>query len=160
MSQMSDYTSDEVKTLARAPLVVGMMVVSASLSGPLGIVKELLAVLQSTEDASKQAPESSVLRSLFSPESMKAQNEQMAREKQQAMDKAMQKEKIRQAIGILSSKGEASEVEAYKAMLIQAAEKTADASKEGSFLGIGGKRVSEEERALIEELRSLVEGDA
>jgi len=160
MSQISDYTSDEVKTLSRAPLVAGMMVVGASLSGPLGIVKEILAALRATEEASKQAPENSILRSLFSEENMKAQNEQMSRERPEATDKAMQMERIRQAIRILSSKGDVSEVEAYKAMLIHAAENTANATKEGGFLGIGGTRVNEAERATIEEIRSLVEGDA
>jgi len=160
MSQMSDYTSDEVKTLARAPLVAGMMVVGASLSGPLGVVKEILAALRATEEASEQAPENSVLRVLFSKESMRAQNEQMSHEKPEKMDKARQRERILQAIDILSSKGDVSEVEAYKAMLIQAAENTANAAKEGGFLGVGGKRVNEAERATIEEIRSLVEGDA
>lgn len=156
MSQMSDYTSDEVETLCRIPLVVGMMVVGASLSGPVGVVKELLAARQAIKEASKQASESSILNTLFSEANMKAQNEQMSHEKPQAMNKTKQMAKIRQAISILSAKGEASEVEAYKAMLIKAAENTANASKEGGFLGIGGKRVTAEEQAVITEIRSLV----
>ena len=156
MSQISDYTSEEVETLSRVPLVVGMMVVGASLSGPVGIVKELLAARQATKEASKQAPENSVLHTLFSEANMKAQNEQMSHEKPQGMDKAKQTAKIRQAISILANKGDASEVAAYKAMLIKAAENTANAAKEGGFLGIGGKRVTEEEQAVITEIRSLV----
>lgn len=160
MSQLTSYTSEEVNTLVRAPLIIGMMVVGASLSGPFGVVKELLAALKATEDASKQASESSVLKKLFSAQSMKAHHEQMAQEKPGAMDKTMQRQKIRQAISILTTKGDASEVEAYKAMLISAAENTASAAKEGGFLGIGGKRISEAEHAVIKEIRSLVEGNA
>ena len=160
MSQLTSYTSEEVNTLVRAPLIIGMMVVGASLSGPFGVVKELLAALKATEDASKQASESSVLKKLFSAQSMKAHHEQMAQEKPGAMDKTMQRQKIRQAISILSAKGDASEVEAYKAMLISAAENTASAAKEGGFLGIGGKRISEAEHAVIKEIRLLVEGNA
>lgn len=156
MSQISDYTSDEVETLCRIPLVVGMMVVGASLSGPVGVVKELLAARQAIKEASKQASESSILNTLFSEANMKAQNKQMSHEKPQAMNKTKQMAKIRQAISILSAKGEASEVEAYKVMLIKAAENTANASKEGGFLGIGGKRVTAEEQAVITEIRSLV----
>lgn len=156
MSQISEYTSEEVETLCRVPLAVGMMVVGASLSGPVGIVKELLAARQAIKEASKQAPENSVLHTLFSEANMKAQNEQMSHEKPQAMDKAKQMGKIRQAISILSNKGETSEVADYKALLIKAAENTANAAKEGGFLGIGGKRVTEEEQAVITEIRSLV----
>jgi len=160
MSQLTSYTSEEVNTLVRAPLIIGMMVVGASLSGPFGVVKELLAALKATEDASKQASESSVLKNLFSAQSMKAHHEQMAQEKPGAMDKTTQRQKIRQAISILTTKGDASEVEAYKAMLISAAENTASAAKEGGFLGIGGKRISEAEHAVIKEIRSLIEGNA
>lgn len=160
MSQLTSYTSEEVNTLVRAPLIIGMMVVGASLSGPFGVVKELLAALKATEDASNQASESSVLKKLFSAQSMKAHHEQMAQEKPGAMDKTMQRQKIRQAISILSAKGDASEVEAYKVMLISAAENTASAAKEGGFLGIGGKRISEAEHAVIKEIRLLVEGNA
>ncbi len=160
MSQLTSYTSEEVNTLVRAPLIIGMMVVGASLSGPFGVVKELLAALKATEDASNQASESSVLKKLFSAQSMKAHHEQMAQEKPGAMDKTMQRQKIRQAISILSAKGDASEVEAYKVMLISAAENTASAAKEGGFLGIGGKRISESEHTVIKEIRLLVEGNA
>jgi hypothetical protein len=157
MSQIQDYTAEEVNTLAQTPLMVGMMVVGASLSGPFGIVKELLAALRATKEAAQQAPESSILRTLFSEEHMKAQHEQMAREKPETVDTATQLNKIRQAIRILSTKGDATEVTAYKALLVSAAESTANAAKEGGFLGIGGQRISDEERVVIEKIRSLVE---
>jgi len=158
MSSLSDYTPDEVTTLTRAPLIVGMMVVGASLSGPLGIVKELLAAVRATEEASKQAPETSILRSLFSNPSMKTQQEQMAQEKPETLDPAMQLQKIRQALFILASKGDPSELAAYKTLLVKAAEDTANAAKEGGFLGIGGTRVSDQEQAVIEQIRSLTTG--
>lgn len=159
MSQISEYTTDEANTLARVPLVVGMMVVGASLSGPFGIVKELLAARRATQEAAKQSPEGSVLRVLFSEENMKGQHEQMAKEKPETMNKSGQIQKIRQAIRIISTKGETNEAEAYKTLLIDAAERTANASKEGGFLGIGGQRVSKAEQAVIEEIRSIVDGN-
>lgn len=158
MSQLTDYTPDEVSTLVRAPLVIGMMVVGASLSGPFGVVKELLAAFQVTQDAAKQAPQNSALRSLFSNQNMKVHQELMAQEKPETMDKAMQLERIRQAIAILGAKGNATELEAYKTVLLSAAENTANAAKEGGFLGIGGQRVSEAEQVVIEEIRLLVAG--
>lgn len=158
MSSLSDYTPAEVATLTRAPLIVGMMVVGASLSGPLGVVKELLAAVHATEAASKQAPETSILRSLFANPRMRAQQEQLAQEKPETLDPAMQLQKIRQALFILASKGDPSELAAYKALLLKAAEDTANAAKEGGFLGIGGTRVSEQEQAVIDQIRALTTG--
>jgi hypothetical protein len=50
----------------------------------------------------------------------------------------------------------ASEAEEYKRWLVALARKTAEASKEGGFLGIGGTVVSEEESSAVDELASAL----
>lgn len=44
----------------------------------------------------------------------------------------------------------------YKAMILDIAEKTAEASKEGGFLGFGGKKISEGEADTLAQLRTLL----
>lgn len=57
--------------------------------------------------------------------------------------------------------GQPEDAAAYRAMLINVAERTAGAAKEGGFLGIGGEQVNDKERAVIEELRALLgQGEA
>ena len=48
------------------------------------------------------------------------------------------------------------EAEEYKRWLVTLAQKTAEAAKEGGFLGIGGTRVSEAEKAAITDLASAL----
>ena len=54
---------------------------------------------------------------------------------------------------LVARKASAGEADAYRKMLADVAEKAADASKEGGFLGFGGVRVSDRERAFISEVK-------
>ena len=45
---------------------------------------------------------------------------------------------------------------AFRNMLISVATKTAEAAKEGAFLGVGGTRVTAEEEAAIQEISSAL----
>ena len=44
MSTKADYSKDEWDSLLKAPMMAAMAVVAASPSGPIGVVKEMLAV--------------------------------------------------------------------------------------------------------------------
>ena len=44
MLTKTDFTSDEWKVIRRAPFTAGLVVVAASPSGPIGVVKEMFAV--------------------------------------------------------------------------------------------------------------------
>jgi hypothetical protein len=47
-----------------------------------------------------------------------------------------------------------SEAKSFGNLLVDIAVKTAEASKEGGFLGIGGTRVTKEEQAAIDDIKS------
>jgi len=57
-------------------------------------------------------------------------------------------------VALVAAKASPAEAEAYRQMLLGVAQQAADASKEGGFLGFGGVRVSEKEKAFIAEVRS------
>lgn len=46
--------------------------------------------------------------------------------------------------------------DAYRQMLVDVAQRAAEASKEGGFLGFGGVRVSDKEQAFITEVKKTV----
>jgi hypothetical protein len=52
---------------------------------------------------------------------------------------------VREALALLEQKATPEEVEAYRDFLLKVAEAVARAHKEGGFLGVGGKEVSESE---------------
>ena len=61
----------------------------------------------------------------------------------------------KQAAAAVAQKSPA-EAEEYKRWLVSLAQKTAEAAKEGGFLGIGGTRVSEAESTAVTELASAL----
>jgi hypothetical protein len=65
---------------------------------------------------------------------------------------------VREALALLEQKAAPEEVEAYRDFLLKVAETVARAHKEGGFLGIGGKEVSESEQAALDEITGLVRG--
>jgi hypothetical protein len=64
------------------------------------------------------------------------------------------------AISALSTKGAGTDADAYRKMLSGIGTRIANASKEGSFLGFGGERVSDGEEKFLARLESVVAGRA
>ena len=61
----------------------------------------------------------------------------------------------KRALGLVVQKSPA-EADEYGKWLASLAQKTAEASKEGGFLGIGGTQVSDEENAAVKDLSSAL----
>ncbi len=57
---------------------------------------------------------------------------------------------------LLATKSNAAEASQYKHWVISVGERVANAAKEGGFLGIGGERVSAEERTVIEAITTAL----
>ncbi len=64
--------------------------------------------------------------------------------------------RVKSAVELVARKASPAEADAYKAMLVGVAQKAAEASKEGGFLGFGGVRVSDAEHAFISEVKKAV----
>lgn len=164
MSALSDYTQDEVEKMMAAPMLVSMYVMGSSLSGPVGLVKEMMAGVEAAMTAAKDAAPGSVLSALFSEENMKEQQTKMQQETRdstagaQNMEEAKAKmlDDVKQAVGILSAKGSPEEVGAYKKLMTDVAEKVANAAKEGGFMGIGGSLVNDAEKTAMSDVQNAV----
>src|SRR5262245_13448613 len=52
MSKQTDYTPEEWKTIAAAPMMAGLLVSVSDLSGPIGIAKEAIAVARAVTETS------------------------------------------------------------------------------------------------------------
>lgn len=76
-----------------------------------------------------------------------------AREQQMSNLKSAVLQRVQAAVALVSAKGSPAEAEAYRQMLVDVAQQAADASKEGGFLGFGGVRVSDKEKAFIAEVK-------
>ena len=63
---------------------------------------------------------------------------------------------LRDAIAILEAKSTPAETDAYKVFVMTVAQAVASAHKEGGFLGIGGKQVSDAENQALDEISSAL----
>ena len=61
-----------------------------------------------------------------------------------------------EALRILDEKASAEEAEAYGRFVTAVAQAAANAHREGGFLGVGGKDVSEEEQRALDDLATTL----
>jgi hypothetical protein len=65
---------------------------------------------------------------------------------------AVASERLREAMSVLEAKATPEEVDAYKRFVMTVAQAVASAHKEGGFLGIGGKQISDAENQALDEI--------
>ncbi len=65
-------------------------------------------------------------------------------------------ERLREAATLVDEKATPEESETYKKFVLTVAEAAAGAHKEGGFAGIGATKVSEEERAALDDIASTL----
>lgn len=164
MSAVSDYTQDEIEKLMAAPMLVAMYVMGSSLSGPIGLVKEMMSGVETAMNVAKNSAPDSVLHTLFSEANMKQQQDKMQQETKESTAgaqnmgeaKAKMLADVKGAVAIISSKGSSDEIVDYKKLIVQVAENVANAAKEGGFMGIGGTIVNEAEKTAISDIQAAV----
>jgi hypothetical protein len=161
MSSKADYSAEEWKLILRAPLMAGLAIVAASPSGPLGVLREMFAVGKLVSETKTRAEgtgglSNELLRSLVAELSSADARAQLdladlrALPPQQLQGHAL--EACRALASLVDRKASKEEAEGVKRWLVAIAQRTADAAKEGGFLGIGGTRVSENETAAIRDV--------
>jgi hypothetical protein len=146
MTQKADFNAAEWSTVVDGPLYAGMRVVSADRGGTL---RESLALGRAYQEARQRHGESELLDELVkSPPSIDAD-----RVREAGGDiAAVTSQQLREAIRILEAKATPAEVDAYKRFVMTVAQAVASAHKEGGFLGIGGKQISDAENQALDEI--------
>jgi hypothetical protein len=163
MATKADFTPQEWDILRDAPQIVMLAVATAGSSGPIGSIKEAFAPVGAIIEAAKG--NDALLRAICDREELKAAQQSLRNSIKLAGDaKALREqlqnlaaEKAEAANAILKKKGSPEDLNAFRRLLMDIADRTASAAKEGSFLGFGGERVSEGERAVIKRLSQALE---
>jgi hypothetical protein len=145
MTTKADFNAEEWQTIVEAPLLAGLRVVAADRGGTL---RESLAMGRVYQEAQEQRGEHPIVDELVqSPPSVDQEKLKSVGDIAAASD-----ERLREALRILESKADTAEVEAYRRFVLAVAEAAARAHKEGGFIGIGGKEVSEAEQAALDQI--------
>jgi hypothetical protein len=143
MTKKADFNAEEWATVVEAPLLAGMRVVAADRGGT---IRESMAIARVYAEARKQHGANELLDELVaSPPSMDQERARAAGDVGAASDQS-----LRAALEILEQKGGADEVEGYKLFVLGVARAAAEAHKEGGFVGIGGKPVSDAEQSALD----------
>jgi hypothetical protein len=163
MATKAEFTAQEWEVLRDVPHLVTLSVATAGSSGPIGSLKEAFAPLGAIIAAAKGSDD--LLRGVCDREELKAAQQTLRGSIKTGGDaKALRDqlqnaaaEKAAAANAILKQKGSPEDLKAFRQLLMDIADRTANAAKEGSFLGFGGERVSEGERAVIKRISQALE---
>jgi hypothetical protein len=143
-------------------MLVASGVTVADPSGLIGTVKEAFSGMSSMMESYKQGAQLELIGALLADKNMPTMPDRAAMlgegsGEQHSEPQSRRIGKVRDALALLGTKASPEEVAAYKKMLATVAEKAADASKEGGFLGFGGERVSAGEQAFLGQLKSVLQ---
>ncbi|MEA2143363.1 MAG: hypothetical protein QOI64_1793 [Solirubrobacteraceae bacterium] len=147
MTAKAQFNADEWSVVVGAPLLTAMMVVAADRGGS---VRESVAVAKQYAAAREQHEGEFMSALLATPPAVATQR---PANREDLHDEAVAQ--LREAIAILERVGTEDEVIEYKRFVFSLAESVARAHKEGGFLGIGGKQVSESEQAALDEIAAI-----
>ncbi len=172
MITRDSFSVEEWGSLISVPAAIGALVVTADPSGPIGLINEFRAIMNTMKEfVEANAAGSSLMAAMQTQMTTRPSEEEEAELKRWAeqQQKEIQanrpqtaeemKQQVRQrtseTLAMLRAKGaDEADIDLFKRMTYAVAEGVADASKEGGFLGFGGVRVSEEEESILAHIRA------
>lgn len=158
MTTRAMFSDEEWAQLLQSPFTAGMYVILADPSFVVGSMKEAFAL--SSGILNKAQDNNSELLSALLKDLQDAKTVKEAQIKFDQKDLAAMKKKITDALGgavrILDQKATAEEAAEFKNWLYDLGVKTANAAKEGGFLGFGGTRVTESEEVALQEISNIL----
>lgn len=158
MASRTTFTDEEWTRLLESPMLASVAVTAADPSGLWGTVKEGLAASGAFAEAKTDAAANELVRAVVAdydtPEGRDAARDGLKAHFAGA-EAADVKPKVigslRQVAALLDAKAP-EDAPAFKAWLHDVARRVAEASREGGFLGFGGVRVSDAEKATLDEI--------
>jgi hypothetical protein len=157
MTTKADFTEDEWATLVRSPMVAGAAISLADPGGPIEVLKETSAVVKFVTSATEERDDlvGAVAREVRA----------LAEQRQNPLGDfkprgALAGKEILDELGraneIVGAKATPEEAEAYRAFILECAQRAAEAAKEGGFMGFRAELVSQGEKDMLEQLQSVL----
>jgi hypothetical protein len=148
MTGKSDFTEDEWKLVLEAPPSAGLIVIASDRGGS---VRESFSMAKAYTEARKEHGESELLDEIVSAKP------EMDHTRYHSPDELKEASlgHLQGAVALLKEKATPEEVDEYKKFIVALANRVAEARKEG-FLGLSGERVSDDEKAAIQEIEGAL----
>jgi hypothetical protein len=144
MTGKADFADEEWEQILQGPPTAGMIVITAQRGGS---IRESLSMAKAYTEARREHGDSELLDTIAStkPEVDHTRYHSPEELKEHGLGH------LRDAVALLEQKATPEEVDDYKRFVVSLAKRVAEAHREG-FLGLSGERVSDAERAAIEEI--------
>lgn len=158
MTTKADFSEDEWATLVRSPMVAGAAITLADPGGPIEVVKETSAVLKFATSSSSEQRDDLVGELAREVRGLAEQRKNPLgdfKPRGALAGKEIVDETAR-ANEIVSAKASPEETDAFRAWIMECAQRAADAAKEGGFMGFHAERVSQGEKDMLAQLRSAL----
>ncbi len=153
MTTKSDFTDEEWTRVLRAPFVAGMAISLADPGGPIEMSKETMTTMKSATNPPSREQ-------LLTEIALDIQSMTQQRQSPISGFKPQAAQQILDELGavseIVTTKATAEEASAFKQWLLTTAQATADAAKEGGFMGFGAVQVSEGEQKMLDQVRAAI----
>jgi hypothetical protein len=162
MTAKADFSEDEWGTLLRSPIVAGMAITLADPGGPIEVVKETSAVLKFATGSSSEERDDLVGEVARDVRALAAERKNPVGDFKPRGALAGKEivDELARANEIVTAKATPEEAEAFRAWILECAQRAADAAKEGGFMGFRAERVSQGEKDMLAQLGSVLSGDA
>jgi glutathione S-transferase len=157
MAGKSDFSAEEWNMLRQGPFMASMLVIAASPSGPAGLKKEMAAANRVIAEAAYSA-RTPLLQSLGQDLKQTSSFPWLDEGHRSFHDMAVAI--LKQVCGLLERKASPEEADEMKQWLNTIARRTAEAAKEGGFLGVGGTLVSDQEQEALDTIKSALDSRA
>jgi hypothetical protein len=148
------FTDAEWRQIRMAPVAATLYIASASPSGITGLAKEVMTSGETMQSIVKDAAPTSLVDVAYGSVPAKSELEEETGVAKDAPREALLKS-LQAAAACIKAKSP-SDARSFTDTMVALSRKVAEASKEGSFLGIGGTLVSKEEEQAIAEISSAV----
>ena len=162
MANKTTFTPEEWSHIAGSVMVSSMAVTASDPSGLFGLMKEGMAggwaMLEARRDPQANELVKAVSNDFATPETREAIRGRLQstfKVKDAAEIKTKALEELRTVAALLDTKAPG-DAAAFKSWLRDIGQKTAEAANEGGFLGFGGVRVSDLEKATLADIATAL----
>lgn len=154
MSVRDKFTSEEWKSLLKAPMLAAYAVAGAAPSRQEDFAREMAGVAEAVIEVEHSVAQGSLLAEVINDIVANAEDENRGPTEKLSLDEVRGRalDTCRAVSDALETKVSPEEAYEYKRWVLVVAEKVAQAAKEGGVFGIGGEQVSGSEVATINEI--------
>ena len=144
MTTKSEFNAEEWERVAQAPAFAALMVVVADRGGA---IRESIALGKAYAEARREGGSELIEQLVATPPGLNPTEMGPADQLRTQLP-----QRVEEAVRTVEAKATAEEAQEYRDFILHVADVVAHAAKEGGVLGIGGKEVSAEEQAVLDEL--------